>query len=70
MKFIMLLNFKMLTIVGILTFKAENTAPESFKSRKNLNFSVFYFLSAFEISCSVELSMKKVYITLGSGWVR
>ena len=62
MKFIMLINVKMPTIVGILTFISRiSTAAESLKAKK------FYFLffssSLFKnslSSCSFELSMKKV----------
>ena len=61
-KFIMLINVKMPTIVGILTFISTiNTTSKSLKARK-LQESLF--LRAVEIPCSVELSMKK-FITSG-----
>ena len=44
--FIMLINVKMPTIVGILTFMSR----------------IF--------SCSAELSMKKVFINSGPGWIQ
>ena len=61
MKFILLINVKMATIVGILTFISWiNTTSESLKARK---ISVFYHFSFYVqlILCSVELSMKKFY---------
>ena len=55
MKFIMLINIKMLTIVDILTFISSiNTMSESFKARNNF----IFLLCRFKISCSVELNMK------------
>ena len=45
MKFILLINVKMPTMVGILTFMSRiNTALEGLKASKNLNISQFYFL--------------------------
>ena len=61
MKFIMFINVKMPSIVGILTFISMiNTTSEILKARKFCIFSAFLLLCAVEISCSVELSMKKV----------
>ena len=61
MKFIMLINVKMSTIVDILiSISMINTTSENLKARS------FYF-SAFMFSCLVELSMKKSFITLGPG---
>ena len=58
MKIILLMNVNMPTIVDILTFMSMvNTTSERLKAR---NFFICYFLLAVEISCSVELSMKKV----------
>ena len=58
MKFILLINVKMPTIVGILTcISSINTSYESLKER---NIYCFQFLWAVEILCSVGLSMKKV----------
>ena len=60
MKFIILINVKIPTIVGILTFiSMVNATSESLKVRKSL-FSADSFYSAVEISCSVEFSIKKV----------
>ena len=43
-KFILLINVKMATIVGILTFISRiNTASESFKARKIFTFQYFTF---------------------------
>ena len=55
-KFILLINVKMPTIVGILTFMSMiNPTSERHKA---INF--FICLYALKIMCSVELSMKKV----------
>ena len=59
--FIMLINIKRPTIVGILTiFNIINIISESWKE-KNPLFSAFLLLRAVEMLCSVELSMKKVF---------
>ena len=68
-KLIQLINVKMSKIVGILTFNSIiNTTSERLKSKKLLRLLVFLFLRV-EISCSVELSMKKVLWPLGLVWV-
>ena len=60
MKFIMLISVKMPTIVGILIIITMiNTTFKSLKAKKDFIFSTLV-LRAFEIPCSVELSMKKV----------
>ena len=60
MKFIMLINVKMPTVVGILTFISMiNTTSESVKARKVFIFQHFSFYEQL-VSCSVELSLKKV----------
>ena len=62
MKFILLINVKMPTIVGILAFISRiNTPSKSFKGSKIFYLSPFYPLWAVELSRSVELSMKKFY---------
>ena len=46
MKFILLINVKMPTIVGILTFISRiNTTSESLKARKSAFFSILVFMS-------------------------
>ena len=61
----MLINVKMPTIVGILTFISMiNALFDSFKARYIFIFLIF-FLSASEISCSVE--HEKSFITLRPG---
>ena len=58
----MLIKVKMPTIVGILTFISMiNTTSERLKARNFFYLLVFKFLRAVEISCSVDLSMKKFY---------
>ena len=57
-EFILLINVKMPTTVGILTFVSMiNTTSEKLKAKKINRY--FSFL-AVEILCSVELSMKRV----------
>ena len=59
-KFILLINVKMSTIVGILTFMSRlNTISESSKARRSI-FSAFWFIRAIENPCSNQLSIKKV----------
>ena len=53
MKFILLINVKMPTIVGILTFISSiNTASESLKQSKSYLFNILVFMD----SCNVMLS--------------
>ena len=59
----MLINVKMPTIVGILTFISMiNTTSENLKARKVFIFQLFCFykLMKFHALSLVELSMKKV----------
>ena len=60
MEFILIINVKMPTIVGILTFISRiSTKDQSFKAREIIIFQHFSFLSGVVSSCSVELSIKK-----------
>ena len=60
-KLILLINVKMPTLVGILTFiSMVNTTSERLKQETSL----FGGILVVEISCSVELSMTK-FITSG-----
>ena len=60
----LLINNKMPTIVCILTFISRiYTTSERFKARHSFFCRYFSFL-AVDISCSVELCMKKSFITL------
>ena len=64
MKFFLLINVKMPTIVGILTFMSrKNSIPCLSEIKKKLNFLIFLIvlLCAFKIACSSELSMRKNY---------
>ena len=62
MKFYLLINVKMPTIVGIFTFMSrKNSILNLSEPEKNLNFLKFSYLSVIEISCSAELSMKFFY---------
>ena len=71
MKSIMLINVKMPTSVGIITFIRImiNATSESSKERKNLHFfSILTFKCNFKISCSVELiEHEKGLVTPGPG---
>ena len=61
MNFFLLINIKMPTIVGILTFMSrKNSILGLSEPKKKLNFLIFLYLQAFKISCLAELSMKKV----------
>ena len=61
MKFILLINVKMPTIVGILTIISRiNTTSTCLKQKKSLSFSILACKSS-KISCSVELSMNMFY---------
>ena len=44
----------------LLFISKINITSECFEQEKDVIFSVFYFQQAIEISCSAELSMKKV----------
>ena len=62
MKFITLINVKMPTIVGILTFICRiNTASESSKQEKSVFFNIYEQLKL------IELSMKKFCFTWWPG---
>ena len=66
-----LINIKMPTIVGILTFISMiDTTSERLKARNYCIFRYFSFNEQF--LCSVELSMKKVLkprgLVLGPAW--
>ena len=53
-----LINVKMPTIVGVLTFISMiNTTSERLKACRTYSFVSILLLRAFEIPCSVELSM-------------
>ena len=63
MKFILLINVKMPTIVGILTFISMiNTTSESFKARNSLFFHYFQCYKQLKFHVQVELSMKKIIL--------
>ena len=56
-----LINVKMPTVVGILTFMSrKNSVLGLSEPEKNLNFLIFSYLRTFKISCSAELSPKNV----------
>ena len=61
--FIMLINVKMLTIVGILTcISMINKTSEGLKQEKYLFFSILVFYEQLKFhALTVMLSMKKVY---------
>ena len=63
MKFFLLINVKMPTTVGILTFMSGKIAFYAYLSLKMPNFLIFLYLRAFKISCSTE--HEKCFITSG-----
>ena len=72
MKFIMLINFKMPTIVGILTFISMiNATFESFKGRKSLRFIFqhFSFYKQLKFNAQLSWAWRKFY-NLGAWTVR
>ena len=58
--FFLLINVKMPTVVGILTCMSGKNNILCLTEPKKPNFLIYLYLRAFKISCSVELSMKKV----------
>ena len=57
--FFLLINVKMLTIVGILTFMCRKHSILGLSEPdKKLNFLIFLYFRAFKISCSADLSMR------------
>ena len=59
MKFILLINVKMPTIVGILTFISRiNTTPESFKSRNAFIFQGFNFYELLKSQKTLQNAIK------------
>ena len=65
MKFFLLINVKMPTIVGILAFKSgrKNSILGLSEPKKKPNFLIFLYLCAFKISRLIELSMKSFIIS-------
>ena len=62
MKFSLLINTKMPTLVDIFIFISREILMLSYLGRKNLQLSVIKDISAGQISCSAELSMRKVLL--------
>ena len=60
MNFFLLINVKMPTIVGILTFMSPKNSILGLSEPKKAKFLDILYLCAFKISCSIELSMKNV----------
>ena len=65
MKIFLLINVKMPTIVGILTFMSGKNSILGLSEPKKSRFSGYLYLCAFKISCSIELSMKNVLYPRG-----
>ena len=62
MKFFMLINVKMPTIVGILTLISRKISILGLSEpEKKLHFLIFLYLLAFKNSCLAESCMEKVY---------
>ena len=64
MKFFLLINVKMPTIVGILTFMSGKNSILGLSEPKKAE-----FLDIFILMCSTELSTKKGFITSGPGFL-
>ena len=64
MKVFLLINVKMPTTVGILTFMSRKNSILGLCDPEKMNFLIFLYIRAFKISCSEELSMKR-FITSG-----
>ena len=60
MEFSLPINMKMPTIVGIFIFISRHFHTQQCLARKNLQLLAILDLLAGQISCSAELSMKKV----------
>ena len=61
MKFFLLINVKMPTTDGILTFmRRKNSILGLSEPETKLHFFVFLYIWAFKISCSAEVRMEKV----------
>ena len=56
----LLINVKMPTIVGNLTFMSRKNCILDLSEPEKAEFLDIFYLLACEISCSAELSMKKV----------
>ena len=62
MKFFLLINVKMPTNVGVLTFiSRKNSILGLCELAKKLNLLIFLYLGAFKIPCSAGWSMKNFY---------
>ena len=67
MRFGLLINFKIPTIVGIITFISRiNTTSDSFNQGKIIIFTILLSMRV-EISCSAKVSMKKSIFTSRPG---
>ena len=60
MKFFLLINVKMPTIVGILTFMSGKNSLLSLSEPKKPTALIFFIPMSIKILCSAKLSMKKV----------
>ena len=61
MKFVLIVNVKLPTTVGILTFMSIKNSIQGLSEPKKAKFLDFFY--TYEHSCSTELSMKKSFIT-------
>ena len=68
MKFFLLINVKMPTVVGILTFMSRKN--DILGLSESAKWSISWYLWTFRISCSAQLSMKEDFITSGSGSIQ
>ena len=69
MKFFQLINVKMPTIVGILTFMSGKNSILGVSEPKKGQISRYFYTYVHLVSCSTELSMEK-FITSGPDLIR
>ena len=60
MKFYLLINVIMPTIVGISTFMSRKNGIQGLSEPENAKFLNILYLGVFKISCSVEFSKKNL----------
>ena len=69
MKFYLLINVKMPTFVGILTFRSRKNSIIGLSEPQKAEMLDIFTLMSLQISCSAELSMEKVLLPRGPGLI-
>ena len=65
MSFFLLINVKMTTVVGILTFMSRKNSIVGLSEPEKAEFLDIFILMSIKTSCLANLSMKKSFITSG-----